>query len=129
MKKFLKFICLISALCCLANTIFAAVVEPVLPQWENAAQVTCAVSFNENTGKVRTYIYGNPGTTSISGTLKLYSGNTEIESWNISGSRTASVMDTFTGISGNTYKLVLDVDITTNGVVENIDMEDSARCP
>ena len=129
MKKILMFICVIGMICSLTHTLCAAVVEPIVPQWENVRQVDCDVYFSGNNGNVYVNIRGNAGTTSISGSLTLFRGNTEIESWNISGGRYVTVSDTFTGISGYTYKLVLDVDVTTNGVVENIEEEDSARCP
>lgn len=129
MKKILMLICVLGMLCCLTNSIYAAEVVPIVPQWENVKTATCALTFDGSTGEIEVYIFGNAGTTSISGILTLYRGNTEIDSWNISGTRTASVSDTFTGVSGSTYKLVLDVDVTRNGVVENIEKEDSAKCP
>lgn len=129
MKKILTLICAIGMMCCLTFSICAAVVEPISPQWENVYQVDCSVSFDGTSGKVEVSICGNAGTTSIFGTLTLYRGSTEIDSWNISERRIVNVSDTFTGVSGSTYKLVLDVDVTTNGVVEKIEIEDSAKCP
>lgn len=128
MKRYIAMLLSVVLLCSLPVTISAAVIEPVAPQWENVTTVLCSVDFSGTEGNISVYIRGKSGTTSISGTATLYRGNTEIESWSISGRSIASVSDTFTGISGSTYKLVLDVDVTTSGVTENIE-EDSARCP
>ena len=129
MKRYIAMLLSVVLLCSLPVTISAAVIEPVAPQWENVTTVLCSVDFSGTEGNISVYIRGKSGTTSISGTATHYRGNTEIESWSISGRSIASVSDTFTGISGSTYKLVLDVDVTTSGVTENIEEEDSARCP
>lgn len=129
MRKIIILICVLGMMCCLTNSIYAAEVEPISPQWENAQNVTCSLVFDSSKGNITVYVYGNPGTTSISGTLTLYRGSTEVDSWDISGRRIVNVSDTFTGVSGSTYRLVLDIDVTTNGVVESIEEEDSAKCP
>lgn len=129
MKRILILICVVCMLCGMITSVYAATAEPVLPLWDNADRVICTITFSGTEGNVQVTIIGNSGTTSISGTATLYCGDTEIDSWNISGKRTAIVSDTFTGVSGSAYKLVLDVDVTTNGVVENVTEEDSGKCP
>ena len=107
---------------------FAAVIEPDTPQWDNTIAVRCTIEFNGTTGSVSCSIIGKAGTTSISGTLTLYKGNIEIQSWELDGTSAVSVSDTFTGVSGSTYMLILDADVTRNGVVESINESDSAKC-
>lgn len=129
MKRYIAMFLAIILLYSFAVSISASSLDPIIPLWNNVTVAQCTIDFSETGGTISAYIRGKSGTTSISGTVTLYRGNTVVDSWNISGRSIASVSDTFTGISGSTYKLVLDADVTTNGVVENIVEEDSARCP
>ncbi len=129
MKKFLIVVFAVCLLFVQAVPTFAAAKTSVVPLWDNVRQIDCNVSFSGTSGKVRCTVTGCAGTTSISGTATLYIGKTKVDSWDITGNSVAVLSETFTGISGTTYRLELDIKVTTNGVVEPITMEDSATCP
>lgn len=129
MKKLLVFMCAISLLFCLTVQTNAAVNETISPQWINTSRVECFISFSGTSGSITCKVIGQTATESIKGSLKLYKDNVEIDSWDIDERLAASISESFTGVSGCTYKLVLDVDVTRNGIVEPIEVESSKKCP
>lgn len=129
MKKFFTLFIVACLLFAFTVPVFAAVEYPIMPMWDNVWMVDCNITFSGTAGKVICAVSGVAGTTSISGTAKLYEGKTEINSWNITGGSDAWLTETFTGVRGVTYRLVLDVEVTKGGVVEPITIEDSATCP
>ena len=116
-------------ICCMGVSAFAATVDPIVPLWDNVDRVSCSISFNGTAGRVICDITAVPGTDSIEGTLKLYENDVEIDSWTIDVNRSyATVLDSFTGVRGRTYKLVLDVDVTCDGVTESIGTTSTKVC-
>ncbi len=128
-KKIVTVICAICLMFLQTIPVFAAIKNPIMPMWDNARRITCDVSFIGTSGTVECKVIGMSGTTSISGTATLYEGDTEIDSWNVTGKSSSSLYETFTGKSGKTYRLELDIDVTRNGVVEPITLDDTATCP
>lgn len=107
----------------------AAVVDPIMPCWETVRTAECLISFSGTNGSVSCTVYGKAGTTRIEGTLILYEDGVEIEEWPISTTTRVSIYDSFTGESGNTYTLELDVDVTCNGTVERVQKDVNKECP
>ncbi len=128
-KKFLTIICAVCLLFIHSIPVLAAIKNSVIPMWDNVRRIVCDVSFSGTSGTVECTVTGMSGTTSISGTATLYEGDTEIDSWNVTGTRSAFLAETFTGKSGKTYRLELEIDVTRNGVVEPISVDDTATCP
>ncbi len=108
----------------------AAAPPTVSPLWQNAHDVTCTLSFDETDGTAYCNIYAKSGTTSIKGTLMLYCVNNPMRTWNINTTQNTVTIDkNFIGISGKAYRLVLDVNIVTNGVSEPVRVTKTATCP
>lgn len=128
-KNILRLASMILVICCLCVSVSAAVGEPVTPLWDNTDMVYCNISFSGTRGTVLCDISAINGTTSIEGTLTLYEDNVEIESWEIDVSTSyVTVIESFTGIKGSTYRLVLDVEVVANGITEPLDYSVSKRC-
>lgn len=116
-------------ICCIGTSAFAANVDPIVPMWDNVNRISCSISFNGTSGRVICDITAVPGTDSIEGTLTLYEDNVEIEVWNIDVTQSyVTILDRFSGISGSTYKLVLDVDVYYNGTSEPIYVTSTEVC-
>ena len=130
MKKiFNRLVCTVCILAFMISTVAAAVIPPAETNWDTVRQVTCNVSFNGTRGTVTCDIFAVTGTTSITGTLKLYADGREIDSWDIDVDTShATILDSFTGIRGSVYELVLDVDVVANGISEPIEITDITIC-
>lgn len=130
MKKITLYaINIILVVCCLFVSVSAAVAEPVTPLWDNTDMVYCNISFSGTRGTVLCDISAISSATSIEGTLTLYKDGVEIESWEIDVSTSyVTVIESFTGVKGSTYRLVLDADVTANGYTEPLDYSVSKRC-
>ena len=128
-KNILRLVSMIFVICCLFVSVSAAVVEPVTPLWDNTDMLYCNISFSGIRGTVMCDISAISGTTSIEGTLTLYEDNVEIESWEIDVNTSyVTVIESFTGIKGSTYRLVLDAEVVANGITEPLDYSVSKRC-
>ena len=114
---------------CMCLTAFAADITPVVPMWDNVNRATCQISFDGTAGSVSCTIIGEAGTNRIEGTLKLYENGTEIDSWIIDVDRSyVMILDSFTGIKGRTYQLVLNVDVTCDGITESVEVTSTKVC-
>lgn len=131
MKKGLRTVlCMVFAVWLMGIQVTAAIVEPIVPYWENVSTASCSISFSGTSGTVSCTVYGKSGTTRIEGSLVLYEDGVEIDEWPISTTSTrVSILDSFTGESGCTYTLELDVDVTRNGTVERVQKDVSKECP
>ncbi len=127
-KKVITILCAVCLLFLQTIPVLAAVKNPIMPMWDNVSRITCDISFSGTTGTVECKVTGMTGTTSISGTATLYQGDTEIDSWDVTGKGSAFLVETFTGKRGKTYRLELDIDVTRNGVVEQITLDDTETC-
>lgn len=122
-------LCVCCVIFCMGVSVCAATVEPIVPMWDNVDRVSCSISFNGTSGRVVCDITAVPGTESIDGTLTLYENDVEIDSWTIDVSRSyVTILEQFTGVSGCTYKLVLDVDVISGGVTEPIEVTSTKVC-
>ena len=130
MKNIIRVLSIVLMISCMAMSVSAAVIPPVEPNWVNVNSLVCRVSFNGTRGTVFCDIAARAGTTSITGTLTLYEDDVEIDSWDIDVTTSyVTIADNFTGVSGSTYKLVLDADVVRNGVTEPLDHTATKVCP
>lgn len=128
-KNILRLASAILFICCLCVSVSAAVVEPVTPLWDNTDMLYCNISFSGSNGTVMCDISAISSTTSIEGTLTLYEDNVELESWEIdTDSSYVTVIESFSGVKGSTYRLVLDAEVVANGYTEPLDYSVSKRC-
>ena len=93
---------------------YAALPETVEPLWDNTNIFTATLSFNGTRGTATVYVDGQSGVTDITLEIKLYYKNTsgswiEVDKdWNYDvNSSTFAVSETFTGVSGREYKIVV----------------------
>lgn len=84
------------------------------------------LSFSGTTAYCSVVCNGDNGTDSISATLTLYQGSTQIDSWSDSGSFSVPVSGSCNVTSGLTYRLKLSWSV--NGVSQP-DVEVSNTCP
>ena len=130
MKNFIRVLSVVLMVACMAMNVSAAVIPPVEPNWDNVSRLSCSISFSGTRGTVFCDITAKTGTTSITGTLTLYEVDVEIDSWDIDVETSyVTIADNFTGVSGSTYKLVLDDDVVRNGVTEPLDHTATKVCP
>lgn len=129
-RRFVSIVLLVLCIAgCMGLNVFAAESTPVVPMWDNVGNIICSISFNGTAGALLCDILAEEGTDSIEGTLKLYENDVEIDSWIIDVNRSyVTIHDEFTGIKGRTYKLVLDVDVTCNGITEPIKETSTKVC-
>lgn len=128
-KTIVRLVGVILVVCCMCISVSAAVIVPVTPMWDTVDRVSCRISFDGTAGKVVCDITAVSGTESIEGTLTLYEDGIEIDSWEIDVSTSyVTILDSFTGIKGCTYELVLDVDVVTDGVTEPIEVTTTKVC-
>ncbi|MBQ8402593.1 MAG: hypothetical protein IJX14_11770 [Clostridia bacterium] len=128
-KTIFRMVCAVLVLVCMGISVTAAVISPAEPYWDNVRQVNCNVNFNGTRGTVTCDILAVTGTTSITGTLTLYADGREIDNWDIDVDTShATILDSFTGLRGSVYELVLDIDVVTNGVSEPIEITDITIC-
>lgn len=130
MKKVLKTMVLtILMVVCLTSSVFATVIVPIEPLWDNVNYVDCQITFEGTEGTVYCDITAVSSATSITGTLTLYESGREIDSWDIdSDFPFVTINESFTGIEGCTYALELDVVVTANGSSETISRTVYERC-
>lgn len=121
--------------CCLPTTAIAATSDEIMPMWDNISQLRNSITFNGTSGSVVGYVYGDSGTTSIKGTLKVYK-QTSSGAWSLVGydsgtSSSVSLLLTvdFTGVSGGYYKSVLTTTVYINGVGEEATRTSYKTCP
>ena len=128
-KMIVRIVGILLVVCCMYTSVSAAVIEPITPMWDNVDRVSCRISFNGTAGKVVCDITAVSGTERIEGTLTLYRNGTEIDSWDIDVSTSyVTILDSFTGIRGSTYELVLDVDVVTDEGTEAIEVTTTKVC-
>lgn len=130
MRKGLKILCVLLAAGFMSTHVSAAVSESMVPYWETTSSVNCSITFSGTTGVVNCMVRGKSGTTKIEGDLVLYEDGVEIYTWPIStNTSSVSILDSFTGESGISYTLELDVEVTRNGIVESIETNSTKTCP
>jgi hypothetical protein len=130
MKKIIKTMVLaILMVGCLSSNVFAAVIAPIEPLWDNVEYVDCRVTFDGTEGTVFCDITPSSSAASITGTLTLYESGREIDSWDLDNDLPfVSIIESFTGIKGRTYTLELEAVVTVRGLSETITRTDSAKC-
>lgn len=130
MKKVLQTMLLaILMVGCLTSSVFAAVIVPIAPLWDNVNYVDCQITFEGTEGTVYCDITAVSSATSITGTLTLYESGREIDSWDLDNDLPfVSIIESFTGIKGRTYTLELEAVVTVRGLSETITRTDSERC-
>ncbi len=126
--------------CCMALltmpfATYAALPETVEPLWDNTNIFTATLSFNGTRGTATVYVDGQSGVTDITLEIKLYYKNTsgswiEVDKdWNYDvNSSTFAVSETFTGVSGREYKIVVKGTVTKAGYAETISKIATAMC-
>lgn len=110
--------------------LFAAVLFLVLSITAHAASMAYvanpSLSFKGTTAYCSVVCQGSKTTDSISATLTLYRGNTEVDSWSNSGTFCVPVSGSCGVVSGVTYRLKLTWSV--NGVSQP-DVEVTNTCP
>ena len=131
MRKGLKIVlCVVFSVWIMGVQVAAAIADPLLPNWETVSSANCSIIFSDTSGTVRCTVYGKSGTTKIEGNLVLYEDGVEIDEWSISTTTArVTILDSFTGESGATYTLELDVYVTRNGIVERVQKDAIEYCP
>ncbi len=126
-----KIICVLIAMFLLLGQITIAIgASDIMPRWDNTYMVSCEVTFSGTNGTVYSRIRGVADATKIRGTLVLYENNDDIITWNIDVDGSFwSVLETFEGVSGKTYKLELEAEVYKDGVWEDIEKSHSSTCP
>lgn len=122
--------------CCISiNAAFVPFENDIMPMWENISIIKNSISFNGTSGTATGYVCGDSGTTSISGTLKVYK-QTSSGAWSLVGydsgtSTSISLLLTanFTAVSGTYYKSVLTTTVYINGVGESETSTSYKTCP
>ena len=128
-KRILSFI-LAMTLVLLPFAVSAQTFEPYSLQWENISRCGANLVFSGTTGNVKCNVSSMYSTATISGIATLMENGNEIYSWVVSSTRYAYVIDTFEGIPGCAYYVVLDVTVSYNGYDEPLRIEsDVAYCP
>lgn len=108
-----------------------------LLRWQNIFEVFGGnISFSGNSGSYYVDIIGNTGVEKITATVTLYfknsSGNwVEIPmGWSYeTESDELTINESFTGVSGRTYKAVLNATVSDNGYDEPVSKTSIVTCP
>jgi len=133
MKKVLSFFIagILFLSCCIG--IQAALPESIEPLWDNIMDMRNTITFDGTEGTARGTLWGEDGTTEMSGSLKVYKETDRgwvfvaSDSDSVTGdSMTLSVE--FTGVSGGYYKSVFSVTVTRNGIEETETKTTYATC-
>lgn len=101
----------------------------IMPLW--ASTTRCdppTLSFSGTTVTCKSSVYGTSGA-KIDGTLTLYQGTTEVDSWTLSGTTRANVSGSCAVTRGKSYRLVLDVTVDGSDGADHIVKETTATCP
>lgn len=86
---------------------------PVYAMTPRAVSINPTLSFSGTVANCKVQIFGNSSTDDIDATIKLWQGNSCIETWTESSIGYLIFEDTTSVIKGKTYKLT--VDATVNG--------------
>lgn len=138
MKKWitlLLFICLVFTCLCISAS--AKIIKPDEPdRWTNIVSVDGTLGFRGNRGTYNMVIEGASGVNRITAVATLYflnsSGNWGVVPMNWSydvNDDELIINESFTGVSGRTYKVVLSATVYKNGVGESINRTDLKVCP
>ena len=120
---------LIAAILVMTQIVVVTGASDVKPLWDNITLISCEVTFKGTEGIVYSRIDGDAGVTKITGTLTLYEGRREINSWDIEENDDYwSVLYAFEGVKGKTYRLELEAEVYKNGVWEPVEISDSTKC-
>lgn len=131
----------IAMACCmllsfLPMSISAVQQEPISPRWTNTNSVTAFLDFTGSTGYVTVAIMGDTGVSNITAEIKLYVKNTAGTWTDLNVDWTydvdqqyLSVGETFTGVAGLEYMMVLNATVTKDGYGEPISKSSTDVCP
>lgn len=115
---------------------YGAVADPIVPMWDNTFTFRGILSFSGTTGYVGVSIMGQSGVSNITANVKLYYKNSAgswtkaAQEWNYDVDQMyLTKEETFTGVPGREYKIVVTATVTKNGVGENISTTDTDTCP
>lgn len=81
---------------------------PVYALESRAVSINPTLSFTGTTATCKVQIFGNTSTDDISATIKLWQGNSCIETWTEASTGYLIFNDTATVTKGKTYKLTVD---------------------
>lgn len=99
----------------------------MMPRWNSTLSCNGNLSFSGTTAKCQVVVYAIDGA-QINGTMTLYrissSSQTEVASWDISGTTYLNTTKSTSVTKGQTYKLVVDINVS--GADGNDHLTDSA---
>ena len=129
-------ICIIIIMTITPLNLQAAQKEPITPMWTNILSLEAFITFNGRNGTFDIIVYGHSGVTNITADVTLYWKNSSgvwqdtTRSWSYDVDQmTLSASDSFTGVAGREYKIVVNGTVTKDGYTESFSKSASAVCP
>ena len=117
-------------------TLQAAQKEPLSPMWTNIQNIIANLTFDGRNGTFTIHVGGKPDVTHITVDVTLYWKNSSgiwedtTRDWSYSADEMIlTAIDSFTGVAGREYKIVVDGTVTKNGYSESFSKSASAVCP
>ncbi len=100
----------------------------ISPRWNSTIQCTTPSLYFSGTTATCSASLRAVGDAKVDGTLTLYLGTTEVDSWPVSGTDRVNVSGSCTVTKGKTYKLVLDVTVSGPSGTDHIVKNTTATC-
>lgn len=117
-------------------TLQAAQKEPLSPMWTNIQTLMANLTFDGRNGSFAISVAGQNGVTNITAEVSLYWKNSSgvwqdtTRSWSYDVDQmTLGASDSFTGVAGREYKIVVNGTVTKNGYSESFSKSATAVCP
>ena len=117
-------------------TLQAAQKEPLSPMWTNINGLVADLTFNGKNGSFAISVAGQSGVTNITANVSLYWKNSSgvwqdtTRSWSYDVDQmTLGASDSFTGVAGREYKIVVNGTVTKGGYAESFSKSATAVCP
>ena len=117
-------------------TLQAAQKEPLSPMWTNINGLVTELTFDGRNGSFTISVAGQNGVTNITATVSLYWKNSSgvwqdtTRSWSYDVDQmTLGASDSFTGVAGREYKIVVNGTVTKGGYTESFSKSATAVCP
>lgn len=117
-------------------TMQAAQKEPLSPMWTNIQNLMANLTFDARNGSFAISVAGQNGVTNITATVSLYWKNSSgvwqdtTRSWSYDVDQmTLGASDSFTGVAGREYKIVVNGTVTKGGYTESFSKSATAVCP
>lgn len=117
-------------------TLQAAQKEPLSPMWTNINTLIADLTFDGRNGTFTIHVGGKPEVTHITVNVTLYWKNSSgvwqdtTRDWSYSADEMIlTAIDSFTGVAGREYKIVVNGTVTKGGYTESFSKSATAVCP